>query len=75
MDANGLIPSLALFTLLAVLLLAVVGFLLFKRKPANQHPMEKSPDGAIVREQDTGLPPPPVLKSTDELQDPPGKNP
>lgn len=66
METNDLIPSLALFTLLAVVLIAVVGFLLFKRKPANQHPMDKSPDGAIVRERDTGEPPPPILKATDE---------
>ena len=66
METNDLIPSLALFTLLAVVLIAVVGFLLFKRKPANQHPMDKSPDGAIVRERDTKEPPPPILKATDK---------
>ena len=45
---DSLIPVLALATLLLVALAAVVGLVLFKRKPANQHPMEKSPDGAIV---------------------------
>lgn len=66
METNDLIPSLALFTLLGVAVIAVLGFFLFKRKPANRHPMDKSPDGAIVRERDTGEPPPPVLKATDE---------
>lgn len=66
METNDLIPSLALFTLVAVVVIAVVGFLLFKRKPANRHPMDRSPDGAIVRERDIGAPPPPVLKATDD---------
>ncbi len=48
MSSTDLIPTLALATLLIVALAAVVGFVMFKRKPANQHPMEKSPDGAIV---------------------------
>ena len=48
MDTNDLIPTLALATLIIAALAAVVGYVLFKRKPANQHPMEKSPDGAIV---------------------------
>lgn len=66
METNDLIPSLALFTLIAVVLIAVAGLLLFKRKSANRHPMDKSPDGAIVRDQDTGEPPRPILKATDE---------
>ena len=45
---DSLIPTLALATLLMVALIAVVGLVMFKRKPANQHPMEKSPDGAIA---------------------------
>jgi len=45
---DSLIPSLALATLLIVAILAVIGLVMFKRKPANQHPMEKSPDGAIA---------------------------
>ncbi len=48
MDTGDLIPTLALATLVIAVLAAVVGFALFKRKPANRHPMEKSPDGAIV---------------------------
>lgn len=48
MDTNDLIPTLALATLIIAVLAAVVGFVLFKRKPANRHPMEKSPDGAIA---------------------------
>lgn len=51
MDTNDLIPSLAFMTLLAVLAIAIVGYVLFKRKRANRHPMEHSPDGAITREQ------------------------
>jgi len=49
MNGNELIPALALATLVIVLLVAVVGLGLFKRKPANQHPMDKSPDGAIAK--------------------------
>jgi hypothetical protein len=45
---DSLIPTLALATLLIVVLIAVVGLVMFKRKPANRHPMEKSPDGAIA---------------------------
>lgn len=45
---DSLIPTLALATLVVAVLAAVVGYVLFKRKPANQHPMEKSPDGAIA---------------------------
>ncbi|MES2860643.1 MAG: hypothetical protein V4701_04190 [Pseudomonadota bacterium] len=48
MSSTDLIPTLALATLIIAVLAAVIGFALFKRKPANQHPMEKSPDGAIV---------------------------
>lgn len=52
---DSLIPTLALATLVLAVLAAVVGYVLFKRKPANQHPMEKSADGAIaeVRETDS----------------------
>lgn len=49
MEANDLIPSLALMTLLLVVAFAVVGYVLFKRKRANRHPMEQRPDGAIAR--------------------------
>lgn len=66
METNDLIPSLALFTLLAAVLVAVVGYLLFKRKPANRDTLVKSPDGAIVRDQKTGEPPRPTVKATDE---------
>jgi len=45
---DSIIPMLALATLIIVALAAVVGLVLFKKKPANQHPMEKSPDGAIL---------------------------
>lgn len=56
MDTNDLIPTLALVTLVVVALAALIGLILFKRKPANQHPMEKSPDGAVaqVRPTDQG---------------------
>ncbi|WP_171981979.1 hypothetical protein [Brevundimonas sp. LM2] len=45
---DSLIPTLALATLLIVALIAIVGLVMFKRKPANQHPMDKAPDGAIA---------------------------
>lgn len=48
METNDLIPTLALATLIIAVLAAVVGYMLFKRKPSNQHPMEKSPDAAIA---------------------------
>lgn len=53
---DSLIPALALATLLIVALGAIVGLVMFKRKPANQHPMEKSPDGAITEDRRTELP-------------------
>lgn len=49
MNVNELIPSLGLFTLVAVALAAGVGLALFKRKRSNRHPMARSPDGAIMR--------------------------
>lgn len=49
MDSGELIPSLALMTLLLVLAIAVGGFMLFKRKRANRHPMEQREDGAIAK--------------------------
>ncbi|MEQ7155511.1 hypothetical protein [Brevundimonas aurifodinae] len=49
MDSGELIPSLALMTLLVVLALAVVGFVLFKRKRANRHPMDQRPDDTIAK--------------------------
>lgn len=49
MDTNELIPTLALATFVLVLLAAVIGYVMFKRKPANRHPMEKSHDGAIAK--------------------------
>lgn len=56
MDSNELIPTLALATLIVVALAAAIGMMLFKRKPANQHPMEKSPDGAIAKVSTTKQP-------------------
>jgi hypothetical protein len=41
MSTHSIIPSLFLFTLLAVLVAAVVGYLLFLRKRSNRHPVEK----------------------------------
>ncbi len=41
MSTSNLIPSLALFTLIAVLLIALVGYTLFLRKRSNRHPVEK----------------------------------
>ncbi len=54
METNDLIPTLALATLIIAAIAAVVGFMLFKRKPANRHPMEKSPDGAITESRPAG---------------------
>lgn len=48
MDTNDLIPTLALATLIIAVLAAVIGYMLFKRKPANRHPMERSRDDAIA---------------------------
>ena len=41
MSTHAMIPSLFLFTLLAVLLIAVVGYVLFLRKRGNRHPVER----------------------------------
>jgi hypothetical protein len=41
MSTNTMIPSLFLFTLLAVLAIAVVAYVLFLRKRRNRHPVEK----------------------------------
>lgn len=49
MDTNELLPALNLFTLLAVLAIAVLAFVLFQRKRSNRHGMKDSPDGAIAR--------------------------
>jgi hypothetical protein len=38
---TGITPTLFLFTLIAVLAVAVVGYLLFIRKRGNRHPVEK----------------------------------
>lgn len=65
MQANELIPSLALFTLLAAVAVAILGYALFKSKRANRHPMSKSPDGAILREGDGSTQPATIL-ATDE---------
>ena len=45
---DSLIPTLALATFVLVVLFAIAGYVLFKRKSTNRHPMEKSPDGAIA---------------------------
>ncbi len=66
-ETNDMIPSLALFTLLAVVAIAVLGYVLFKAKRANRHPMEKSPDGAIVRDAD-GSVPRPTITATNQAQ-------
>lgn len=49
MDTNELIPTLALATFVLALLAAIAGYALFKRKPSNRHPMEKSPDRTIAK--------------------------
>jgi uncharacterized membrane protein YfcA len=41
MSTSSLIPALFLFTLIAVFVIALVGYLLFLRKPSNRHPVEK----------------------------------
>lgn len=67
MDTSELLPGLAMFTLIGVVVAALIGILLFKRKKANQHPMEKSPDGAIAMvEVSADNPPPPTIRATDE---------
>jgi hypothetical protein len=38
---TGITPTLFLFTLIAVLAIAVVSYLLFIRKRSNRHPVEK----------------------------------
>jgi hypothetical protein len=38
---TGITPTLFLFTLIAVLVVAVIGYLLFMRKRGNRHPVEK----------------------------------
>jgi FlaG/FlaF family flagellin (archaellin) len=48
MDTGEYLSSQNLMILISVVLIAVVALFLFKRKPSNQHPMEKSPDGAIA---------------------------
>lgn len=52
MNSSELVPSLALMTLLLVLAIAVGGFMMFKRKRANRHPMEQRKDGVIARVRD-----------------------
>jgi heme/copper-type cytochrome/quinol oxidase subunit 2 len=41
MSTSGIIPSLFLFTLIAVVVVATVAYLLFLRKRSNRHPVEK----------------------------------
>ena len=43
MSTSALVPSLFLFTLIAVVLIAIAGYLLFLRKRRNRHPVE-TPD-------------------------------
>ncbi len=45
---SELVPSLALFTIVAVLVIAVVLLVRFLRKPKNQHPMEGQPTRNIA---------------------------
>ena len=40
MNANDLVPALMIFTLAAGLVIALVLFLRFLRKPRNRHPMD-----------------------------------
>ncbi len=49
MNTNELLPSLAIFTLIAVLIIAVVIFARFMRKPGNRHPMD-TPRGKAIQE-------------------------
>lgn len=41
MSTPGIVPALFMFTLVAVALIAVVGYLLFIRKRGNRHPVEE----------------------------------
>ncbi len=40
MSTSGIIPSLCLFTLIAVVVVAVIAYLFFLRKRSNRHPVE-----------------------------------
>ncbi len=40
MNANDLVPMLMMFTLVAGLVIALVLFIRFMRKPKNRHPMD-----------------------------------
>jgi hypothetical protein len=40
MSTSAMIPSLAMFTLIAVLLVGIAAYLLFLRKRSNRHPAE-----------------------------------
>lgn len=57
MPIHTMIPSLFLFTLIAVLLIAVVGYALFLRKRGNRHPVERASQAgrtmAPTKEEDT----------------------
>ena len=54
METSELVSSLALMTLILGVLFAIIGYVLFKRKRANRHPMQQRGDGVIatMREQD-----------------------
>ncbi len=41
MTTSSIVPSLFLFTLIGVFVIALVGYLLFLRKRGNRHPVEK----------------------------------
>ena len=41
MSLHEFAPSLSLFTLIGVLLVAIVGYVLFLRKRRNRHPVEE----------------------------------
>lgn len=76
METNELVPSLALFTLISVLVIAVIGFMLFKRKAANRHPMDKASDDTIATVAvDDGETSPRTVESTDQLNATTGRSP
>lgn len=55
MSNTGLIPSLFGFTLIAVLLIAVIGFVYFLRKRSNRHPMGGARGDAIQADKDSAI--------------------
>ena len=54
MPTNGLLSSLNLFTLIAVVLLVAIGFAYFLRKRSNRHPLEGRQERNVAKDLDAG---------------------